>query len=121
MLPLIKHLEFILMDKQELQLHLWQWVLISLCQLLYLHQISGFGVKAAEIPWQMERNRCPVVGVWVEGWVLALSVGATVAGQPLHGLAVHLQMGKLEVKCFKVFVPATLRGQAVGDLALAHR
>lgn len=69
-------------------------ILISLCQHLYLPQISGFGAKAAEIPWQMRRNRWPVVVpfswgkeglVWVEVWVggrgPSLSVGATVAGQ----------------------------------------
>lgn len=43
------------------------------------------------------------------------------AGQPLHGLEVHLQTGKCKEKCFKVFVPTVQRGQTVGDLALAHR
>lgn len=42
------------------------------------------------------------------------------AGQPLHGLEIHLQMGKFEAKCFKVFVPPVQRGQTVGDLALAQ-
>lgn len=61
-------------------------ILVSLCQHLYLHQIRGFGVKAAEIPWQMKGNRCPVVIpflwgkeglVWVGGWLLSLSVEPT--------------------------------------------
>lgn len=98
-------------------------VLVSLCQHLYLHQIRGFGVKAAEIPWQMKGNRCPVVIpflwgneglVWVGGWLLSkLSVEPTGADQPFHGLEVHLQLGKSEVKYFKVFIPTIASGQSV--------
>lgn len=110
-------------------------ILISLCQHLYLPQISGFGAKAAEIPWQMRRNRWPVAVpfswgkeglVWVEVWVggqgPSLSVGATVAGQaPPQALEVHLQSGKFEVRRFKVFVPTIIGGHTVGDLAPARR
>lgn len=78
----------------------------------------------------MKGNRCPVAVpflwgkeglVWVGGWLPSLSVGPTVACQPLHGLEVHLQLGKSEVKYFKVFVPTIPSGQSVGDMALAHR
>lgn len=66
----------------------------SLPALVFTPNLSGFGAKAAEIPWQMRSNRWPVVVpfswgkeglVWVEVWVRgrgpSLSVGATVAGQ----------------------------------------
>lgn len=51
-------------------------VLISPWQHLYLHQIREFGVKAAEIPWQMERNRCPVAVPfsWAKGGLVWVGV-----------------------------------------------
>lgn len=96
--------------------------MISLCQHFYFAPNQWVWGKGCRNSPADEEKWVPCGSSLVAGvWVPPLSVGATEAGQPLHGLGVHLQLGKLELKCLKVFVPTIVRGQTVGDLALAHR